>query len=191
MEVFGEVSKPKELVIAYDTREQTPVHDLDGTEISKGVVVRYVRRPLYVFDYACELGLTPTDGKLMIPSFACERKGLGDLVSSLFNGENYKRELAKIDKAKRLWGNSGLPVCYVVEADMEMIGKYDYSRFPSGRVTAKAVVSKINQLRYEKNVHFILARSRIQAEYTIISIMKKHWMRERFKKAVSSKGESK
>jgi ERCC4-type nuclease len=176
----------KILEIAYDSREQKPVHDLEGQTVN-GVKIHYVERPLYVFDYACNISLTPTKGKLMIPTMALERKGLGDLVSSLFNGKNFKRELAKIKKAKELWGNAGGMVAYVVEGDYEAIGKFNYSRFPSGRVTAKAVVSKIHQMMFDHNVHMILCRSRIEAEYTIVSLLKKQWIKDRFRLAVSKK----
>ena len=178
----------KVLEIAVDTREQAPHHELEGCEISKGVTVHYVSRPLYVFDYACANNLTPTNGKLMIPGLALERKSLADLIGSLFNGANFKRELAKIAKAKEIWGNDGRPIIYVIDdGDYEAISKYNYSRFPSGRVTAKAVVSKINKMRYEHNVHMIQCRSKIQAEYTIASILKQHWVKVCFLEAVRKK----
>jgi ERCC4-type nuclease len=181
--------KHQELVIAVDTREQRPIHYLDGQEISQGVTLRYVQRSLYVFDYALDIGLTPSSGKLMMPDFAIERKGLGDLIGSLFNANNFQRELKKIAKARRIWGDSGLPIVYVVEGDYESIGAYDYSRFVSGKVTAKSVVSKINEMRYRHNVHMILCRSNIQAEYCIVSLLKKHWAKTRFKKAIKDNGE--
>lgn len=52
--------KQRELVIAVDTREQRPIHYLDGREISKGVTVRYESIPLYVFDYACKCSMEPS-----------------------------------------------------------------------------------------------------------------------------------
>ena len=175
------------LSIAYDSREQRPVHDLDGREIAKGVTVKYEEASLSVFDYALISDLTPTSGKLMTPGWSIERKGLSDLVGSLFNSANYKRELAKIERANAIWGNSGLGNIYVVEGDLEAISKYDFSRFPSGKITPKVLISKINQMRYRYNVQFILCASRIQAEYTIVSLLRQHSKSVQFKNAMKEK----
>jgi len=175
------------LRIAYDSREQRPVHDLEGREVAKGVFVEYQEAALSVFDYALMADLTPTGGKLMTPGWAIERKGLTDLVGSLFNSDNYKREIAKIARAQAIWGGSGLGNIYVVEGDLEAISKYDFSRFPSGKITPKVLISKINQMRYRYNVQFILCASRIQAEYTIVSLLRQHSKSVQFKKAIKEK----
>jgi ERCC4-type nuclease len=170
----------REMIIAVDSREQKPMHDLDGVEVSKGVTVRYETASLSVYDYALMADLTPTDGKLMVPGWACERKSLGDLVGSLFNADNYRRELAKLERAKAAWGHTGRPYVYVVEGDYEAISKYDYSRFPSGKITPKVVISKINEMRFKHNIHVLLCRSRIQAEYMVISLLKKRFTKVLF-----------
>ena len=175
------------LRIAYDSREQKPVHDLEGREVAKGVFVEYQEAALSVFDYALMADLTPTGGKLMTPGWAIERKGLSDLVGSLFSPDNYKRERAKIARAQSLWGSSGLGNIYVVEGDLEAISKYDFRRFPSGKITPKVLISKINQMRYRYNVQFILCASRRQAEYTIVSLLRQHSKSVQFKNAMKAK----
>jgi len=177
-----------DLTIAVDTREQTPHHHLEGAEVSKGVTVRYKPASLAVFDYAVYGDWTETDGKLVIPGFAIERKSVGDFIGSWFNGANAKREREKIKKARRLWGDGGLPVVYVVEGDHEEIGRYRFDRFPSGRVNAKAVHAKISDLRFA-NVQVLLCRNKHVAEYEIASLLKRRARKVGFMKATKGKTE--
>jgi len=172
------------LVIATDSREQTPHHYLDGVEVSKDVTVRYKPAALYVFDYCVHSDWTETDGKLVVPNFAIERKSVADFIGSWFNAENAKREREKIKKARKLWGGS-LPIVYVIEGDHEEIGKYNFSRFPSGKVNARAVHAKISDLRFA-NVQVILCRNRHVAEYEIVSLLKRRWRKVRFKEAITN-----
>jgi len=175
-----------DLTIAVDTREQRPMHELEGVEVSKGVTVRYKPASLSVFDYAVHGDWSETDGKLVMPCFAIERKSVGDFVGSWFNSDNAKRERAKIKKARALWG-AKLPIIYVVDGDTVEIGRYRFDRFPSGRVHAQAVHAKISNLRFA-NVQVVLCRNRHVAEYEIVSLLKRRWRKVRFKKAISKGG---
>jgi len=173
-----------DLVIAVDTNEQLPHHFLEGVEVSKGVTVRYKPRKLWTFDYSVFGDWTETDGKTVVPNFAIERKSVADFIGSWFNTENAKREREKIKKARKLWGGS-LPIVYVIEGDHEEIGKYNFSRFPSGKVNARAVHAKISDLRFA-NVQVLLCRNRHVAEFEIVSLLKRRWRKVRFKEAITN-----
>ena len=164
-----------DLTIAVDTREQAPHHDLEGAEVSKGVVVRYKTASLLVGDYCVYGDWTENDGKMVIPNFSIERKSIADFIGSWFSGANTKRELAKIDKARNLWGNAGKPIVIICDGDYEDIKTYRYDRFPSGRVNAKTVLAKIRDIRYKHNVHVILCPSKVVAEWETMSILKARW----------------
>ena len=178
MEVLDLVA---DLTIAVDTREQDAHHQLEGCEVSKGVVVRYKPASLYVFDYCVYGDWTETNGKMVVPNFCIERKAIGDFIGSWFNSDNARREREKIKKARKLWGER-LPIIYCLDGDHKDIGLYNYSRFPSGKVTPKAVHAKISDLRFA-NVQVLLCRSRVVAEYEIISLLKRRWRKVRFEKA--------
>jgi len=173
------------LSIAYDSREQRPVHEYEGLTVN-GQIIEYVKRPLSVYDYALDSDLTPTSGKLMHPGFSLERKSIPDFIGSFFNGNHAKREFAKVARARELWGST-LPQMYILEGDYEMIKRYNYDRFPSGRINAKVVISKINELRYRHNIHIVECTCKVHAEYTIISLLKKHSKSVQFKNAMKEK----
>ena len=171
-----------DLTIAVDTNEQKPHHYLEGVEVSKDTFVRYSSAKLDTFDYAVAGDWEEWEGHATKRvHFAIERKSVSDFIGSWFNGANAKRERAKIKRAREAWGDK-LPIIYVIEGDHEEIGRYQYSRFPSGKVNAKAVHAKISDLRFA-GVQVILCRNRHVAEYEIMSLLKRRWRKVRFKMA--------
>ena len=84
--------------------------------------------------------------------------------------------MAKIIRASR-WEPQ--PIIYVIEGGWLNIARYDYRRFPNGRVTYDSVLSCMNRLRYQFNVHVILAGSRYRAEYVTVSLLKKRMREEK------------
>jgi len=172
------------LHIAYDSREQHPVHDLAGVEVSKGVVVKYSCETLNTFDYCVHGDWRDWEGhKTKLVNFGIERKSVGDFIGSFFSATNSHNERKKIERARKAWGVNGLPIVYVIEGNHEDIGRYNYSRFPSGRITAKVVLAKMRELRC-KGVHVVLCPHRAAAEYEIVSMLKWRWRKIKFDKRV-------
>jgi ERCC4-type nuclease len=169
-----------DLTIAVDTNEQKPHHYLEGAEVSKDTTVRYTSAKLDTFDYCVAGDWEEWEGhKTKFVRFSIERKSVADFIGSWFSAEGSRRERAKIKRAREAWGDK-LPIIYVIEGDHTEIGAYNYSRFPSGRVDAKAVHAKISDLRFA-GVQVILCRNRHVAEYEIVSLLKRRWRKVRFK----------
>ena len=164
------------LTIATDSKEQKSRNIYEGREVAQGCIVTYKTAALSVFDYCVWGDWTETAGKTVIPNYAVEYKGCGDMVSSLMMGDNYSRELIKIAKARDLWGNKGKGIIYVADGDMDSIRLYDYTRFKRKSVSYHSVMSKINELRYRHGVQVVLCSNSVRAQYTIIRLL-----RHRFK----------
>jgi ERCC4-type nuclease len=170
-----------DFTIAIDTREQDAHGDLEGCEVSKGVFVRYKPASLLVGDYCVYGDWTETAGKMVIPNYCIERKSISDLIGSWFSGSGSRRELAKIDKCRNIWGDTRRPIMIICDGDYEDIKLYRYDRFPSGRVSAKTVLAKIRDIRYKHNVHVVLCPSKVVAEWETMSILKSRWKEFLFK----------
>ena len=155
-----------EIHIAFDSREQHPVHSIP---VHCQSPIIYHRAALETFDYCLWRDWAPTTGETVIPHWAIERKSMEDFIGAWFNAENRRRELAKIERASA-WRPR--PTIYVCEFAMEHLAVYDYTRFPSGGITARSVAARIDELRFE-NVQVLLSGSRRLAEYTIISLLKR------------------
>jgi ERCC4-type nuclease len=167
-----------EMHIAYDSREQHPLHVIP---VHCRSAVSYHRAALQTFDYCVWGDWEPTTGETVIPHWAIERKSMEDFIGAWFNAENRRREMAKIARAESWLPR---PTIYVCEFAMEHLAVYDYNRFPSGGITARTVASCIDRLRYS-GIQVVLAGSRHLAEYTILSLLKRrisemsirHWRR--------------
>ena len=170
-----------DLTIAADTNEQIERNIYEGVEVAQGCTVHYKPRKLWVFDFCVWGDWEETKGKTVIPNYAVEFKGGGDLISSLMNGENYGRELKKIDKAKQLWGNEGRGVIYVADVDMEGIRAYDYTRFKRKSVSYHSVMSKISEMRYRHGVQVVLCSNAVQAQYTVVRLLRARFKEVSFK----------
>lgn len=148
------LGQPNDLmVIRIDTREQTPL-DFNSP------CILTVRGTVPVFDYAL-------DGDQ--DCFSVERKSLADYVQAVVLAKSWKRELAKIERAmERIQ-----PIIYVCEFSFDDIGKYDYMRFHSSRVTPQFVYRRTAELMYDKNVTVLFAGNREMAAYAVALILKR------------------
>jgi len=151
---------------AYDSREQTPL--LWCTQHARTPII-YHHAALATFDYCLWRDWQTTDGEIVIPNFAIERKSIEDFIGSWFCAERKRREKEKIRRACA-WAPR--PIIYVLDGGIEHIAAYAYERFPSGRVNALAVESVIDELRYT-GVQIVMAQTRRMAEYIIISLLKR------------------
>ncbi len=159
----------KQLHIAYDSREQQPLHHWGEDVLHGSTEITWHRAALETFDYCVWRDWIPLTKEVVRPTWAIERKSVADFISSWFNAEKKRRECDKIKRAERWFPR---PIVYVVEGDMADIAQYDYRRFPSGKVTAQAVESRINRLRYA-GVQVIMSGGRLMAEYDIVSLLKR------------------
>jgi len=167
-----------EMHIAYDSREQRPLHMIS---VHCQSAISYHKAALETFDYCVWGDWTATEGEAFVPAFAIERKSMDDFIGSWFNAENRRRELAKIARAA-VWAPR--PIIYVCDFTLAHLANYDYGRFPSGSIDPRAVASRIDRLRYS-GVQVVLAGGRQTAEYVILSLLKRrigemgvrHWRR--------------
>lgn len=151
--VLGKSAISDFLTIRIDTREQDPLRfDSEYVRAGAGTVP--------VFDYALEGDQD---------NFAVERKSLDDFISSVTLAANWKRELAKIERA-RAWGK---PIVYILEADFRGIGEYDYSRHHSGAITPQFVYRRIAELVFEHGAVVWFAGGRREAAYSVCLILKR------------------
>jgi len=164
----------KALTIAVDSRERTPSLRLDG-KLHSGWRIEYRTQGLDTFDYAVwgDWQQPEKGHETVTPNFAIERKSLDDLIGSWFSGENARRELAKIERARSLWGAKSLPIVYAIECKLSDVARYDFGRFPSGRVTARAVYSKLQRLNYEHGIHWTWCDSAAGCEWWIAGTLKR------------------
>jgi ERCC4-type nuclease len=156
----------KTIHLAYDSREQKP---LKAAERHCSTTIQWHKASLETFDYCIWRDWSETEGKLVRPHFAIERKSVADFVGSWFNRSNKQNEIEKIERAAR-WRPR--PIIYVIEGGIDDIGHYDYSRFPSGSVKPQSVVSQIDKLRYH-GIQVIMAGSPLAAAYEVISLLKR------------------
>lgn len=151
--VLGKSSIEDFLCIRVDTREQLPI-DFDSEYVKAG------RGTVPVFDYAIE-----GDER----QWAIERKSLDDFIQAVVLSASWKRELAKIEKA-RAWL---LPIIYVLEFNYEDIGRYNYDIFKSGKVTSQLVYRRVAELEYDHGVDMAFRGNRVMAAYAICTLLKR------------------
>lgn len=159
--------------IAYDSREQRPLHKMK--QYGQSALIEYHEAALQTFDYCLWRDWQATDGKIVVPEFAIERKSVEDFIGSWFNKTNKAREVRKIARAF-FWHPR--PTIYVLEGGMAAIAAYDYSRFESGTINARTVEAVIDKLRYA-GTQVIMAGSRYMAEYVIVSLLKRRMQEEK------------
>ena len=159
--------------IVVDTREQTPHAKLDGVSCT------YERHGLEVGDYALRDDCIETvRRKVYVVRFAVERKSVGDFVNSWFgrhragsgwvpNGRNEER---KISVAR--WCGFRLP--YFLDGNELHIARFDYGRFPSGRVSELVVLSKVSELRHRGH-QVVLCANKASAEIQIVQYLKRRF----------------
>lgn len=153
-----EATAPKaRLRVMVDTREQCPLRfDSQYVDVSRGTVP--------VFDYA----LGGDNG------WAIERKSLEDFTQSVILTDAWRRELAKIEKARATWA-PGLPIVYLAECTMDDLLRYDYSCFTSGRVTSQFAFRRWSELLYAHNAHIVWAGSREGASYAVCVLLRRRF----------------
>lgn len=141
------------MVIRIDTREQAPLaFHIQGVECVVGTVP--------VFDYAL-------DGDQ--DKHAVERKSLHDFISSVVMRDGYRRELAKIERARA----AGMRrIHYVIEADYQDVARYDFARFPRGVVTAGFVYRRWRELAHDHNVNVVWAGNDKGAAWAVYLLLK-------------------
>jgi len=142
----------EKLHVTVDTREQTPL-EFPGDWVSA------TRGTVSVFDYA----LTNDAG------YSVERKSLPDFIQSVVMAKSWKRELKKIEKARERL----LPIIYILEFSEDAIHSFDYTIFPSGRVTSQMVCRRIAELMFDHGVIVWPAGSRNSAAYWVCVILKR------------------
>lgn len=148
--------------IARDTREQTP-YNMRG-------MARCDVQGLETLDYCIWGDWTEIPGRKTVrPNWAIERKTFPDFIGAFFKKENLQNEREKISRAQAWYP---LPIIYVIDAPVTAIATYNYTRFPSGRVTPKSVEAVIDNLRYA-NVHVIFAGSEYMGAYTTVSLLRR------------------
>jgi len=142
----------EKLHLTVDTREQKPLEfPSDWVSATRGTVS--------VFDYA----LTNDAG------YSVERKSLPDFIQSVVMAKSWKRELKKIEKARERL----LPIIYILEFSEDAIHSFDYTIFPSGRVTSQMVCRRIAELMFDHGVIVWPAGSRDSAAYWVCVILKR------------------
>ena len=151
--VLGKAEIKDFLTIRIAGNEQLPL-DFNSDYVKSG------RGPIKTFDYCLEGDQD---------RYAIERKSVSDYIGSLVLSKNWAHELAKIERARE-WL---LPTIYVVEGNFDDIRTYDYTIFPSGRVTSQMVYKKWAQMVFELSVHVIFTGSREAAAYAVALILKR------------------
>jgi len=151
--ILGKADISDFLTIRVANNEQKPL-DFDVRYAKAG------RGLIHIFDYAVE---GDQDG------FAIERKSLADFVQAVVLSDSWRRELAKIEKAK-LWN---LPIIYILEFEFFDIADYNYSVFTNDNVKSQFVYRRVGELIYNHNVHVVFAGSREGAAYAICLLLKR------------------
>jgi len=151
--VLGKESLADFLTIRVAGNEQKPL-DFNSEYVKAG------RGPIKTFDYALEGDQD---------AYAIERKAVGDFISSVALADNWKHELAKIERA-RAWL---LPIVYVLEFGFDDIAKYDYGVFKKGRVSSQFIYRRVAEMIYDLGVVVLFAGSRQGASYAIALILKR------------------
>jgi len=151
--VLGKPELKDFLCIRVAGNEQKPL-DFEGDYVKAG------RGPLRTFDYSLE---GDQDG------YAVERKALGDFISSVVLTDNWKHELAKIERA-RSWL---LPIVYILEFGFDDIAKYDYAVFKGGRVSSQFIYRRIAEMIFDLGIVVLFAGSRQGASYATTLILKR------------------
>lgn len=149
--------------IVYDTKEQKPLKALDG------VYADFRRYGLDVTDYALEEDCSEVKKRdAYRVEYGIERKSVSDFISTWFIARKASCERNKIRKCK----NRGFRMPYVLDGNENDIVQYDYTRFPSGKITPDVVLAKIAELRMQGH-HVITSPSRAMAEYSIAKMLKR------------------
>jgi len=143
----------RKVPVVIDTREQTPFR-FDKDQVTP------IHSTVPVFDYA--VCFDPC-------SWAIERKSVADLVGSLCTKDGWRREMAKIDKARDRF--IGLPLIYIVEGTVNDVLFYNYEQHE--KVTAQFVFMRISQMIYRHNVHVIFAGSHA-ADFATLLLKRRH-----------------
>jgi ERCC4-type nuclease len=141
------------MIVRIDTREQQP---LDIAQFGAEVT----RQKIPSFDYALE-----GDQE----RFAIERKSLADFIQSVVMKDSYRREVAKIRRAK----DAGMTrIFYVIESNFTAIHTYNFDRFLSGFVHPGLVYKRWRELTYKQGVQFVWADDAHGAAWAVFLLLK-------------------